>query len=97
MEAESNETDAELLEALRHYAGWHYWHEDLDSLAEQALDQRVLRWAHDVAMRQWSSGWSGSSASSGTAVVFGPSGRTEDVEAFLGLFRNELLKALANR
>lgn len=84
------ESDEDLLEQLRHYSGWYYWHPDLDGLGIRALKAGCLRTTVETAHYKWSVGRSSSSNSSQTVVAIGPSGWTEDNEAFLGILRVEL-------
>lgn len=92
-------SDAERLEDLRsRWPGW-WWFSffDLDGLAQRALDTGCLESAYVAAEATWWAGMGGSSNSSRTMVVFGPTGRTEDDEAFLVLLRHELTVALTGR
>jgi len=91
------ESDAELLEELRHYGGWYSYFQDLDGFAQRALERGVLRWAYDTAMRRMGAGWSESSLSSGTLVVASQAGLSDDATySFLVLLRAELQMALAD-
>jgi hypothetical protein len=86
--------DDELLAELRRITGWRHWHDDLDALAQRAAEAGVLQFACDAAKGRWWNSMGISSNSSATAVVFGPDGRVEDVQAFLLLLRQELLSVL---
>jgi len=91
------ESDAELLEQLRHYRGWNSYFKDLDHLACRALDAGVLRWAHDAAMHQIGAAWSETSRSSWTLVVASSAGVSDDTtQSFLTFLRGELQNALAD-